>query len=113
MNLSTILTLAALLFSIGNGIGRITIGRKIWMTHTSSFKRKLRPITITRYGENTRPFAVSTFLSGIICILITIILLVNAVYDPLALVICSLVGCAFVEVPGLEISESRFRSESN
>ena len=113
MNVSFVLSIAACIFTLMNGIGRITEGRKIWMTQAYSYKMKLRPVTITRLGKNTHPRGLSMLLSGMICISVTGLLLLNNIYDPLALVVYPLVAGGLVEIVGLEISENRFRSESN
>ncbi len=111
MNLGILLSLVALIFAIGHGIGQFIKGHNIWVTQTYTYKIKLRPIALRRTGENTRPYALAMLIAGIINLLIIIILLINSIYDPLALVIYPLVGGGFVEVIGLEISERRFRSE--
>jgi hypothetical protein len=112
MNLSGLLSLAAVIFALGNGIGKIVAGRKILITQTYTHKMGLSRITVTRNGNNTRPYGISMVLSGIICITVIVVLLINSIYDPLALIVYPIVGGGIFEIVGGEISERHFRSES-
>ncbi len=109
------LTILAGIFSIVFGLARVREGMRILRTKNYIYREKTllrRRRIISRVGESTRAYGISTLLSGIVWLCLLVGLIINKVYDPLTLRVVPMLA-GLIEIPGFMISERNLPKESD